>query len=1083
MNIYNNILVPSTSYLNQWFHDALTYNILKKRMLAGELKFLHDQDRKFLLTFINKQEWPLQAAKNNDEEFIRALQEAGEDFTLLDKEGNSLLVHAKTPQMFCWLLEKGVPFIQANNGSLLEFVLEKSHNWWYKEGKRAAWQNVLISILPKVALDDFCSLKEDELRHLLRTAKENSQLRSLLWDISMRIIKENLNGALSIAKKLLSHYDRQELKMGFIQLIKMGILTDPLIQQIVTDVEFLFWNTKNIEFFNALSQCWKPTGQLLELTQLCGDLRLGVYLKSILNAATLKESASLYAHISYFSDIGQLHETIKKQLIQHILLMQAQDRSTIWLAISKQIIEIDALLKMKELGFDPNWTDPVNNQTFLFTESAWRIECVDQNIIGFNMHHIDAHGNNALEHHCRHPHKKRSYSAIESLTKLGINLSDKFPNIQKCRNVFPDNSYLQALLGTLLLHPGRRILHEILHYLAYKQSINFSHTICHNPELSSILGKYVNSSLSEKLDYKNWRNQYYPADAERLKRCLKDSAKWILAFLARFWIERVPSEVFEAIPESPLVSLIIGAIKMQHQQLIQGKIKKLAKLDNLFPHLLTHNDMVYFNRYLFAHPDLMHILIQDYMNAKNIYIQSGGGSTTTYGKLVSLLMMRMDKLLQLAQYEWELPEWHKKLLEAFKKRVQPIPAETLNLPNNATLSLLGRTVIMTSETGCDALKFLKRDEKYDHFAQEYSVCKALHGLADQFKSHIIKPIGVYAVKHLPPPLACYQEQLSGNQPGFIFHYKAIPETFVYLQNVAAEKYVDSRSRTLHDAAKLIRLGIYPDLAAMFHNHQASRRYILLVDVMVRLGQHSSEYTLFSPAGGGGRLENPFIKIKYPNARESGMTDWRDARMYYGGFEDSFYRTIKDMKDLHNKEKRGVTYFYQMSALSNILLIDMLILAERYINEGLLQWKKDDLMLKFGIELAEGFAHLSASYSGQTYADTLNFTLQSGIDWTRAARQIAFWLDTGPEGYPGWVVQGKVPPGLYEESIDVVVDVSKAKNFEGQSGFRTNGELDIGAYNGPLALDQFEKAAHLLFNAVALAEPLMPAAKPAYNLRV
>jgi hypothetical protein len=38
--------------------------------------------------------------------------------------------------------------------------------------------------------------------------------------------------------------------------------------------------------------------------------------------------------------------------------------------------------------------------------------------------------------------------------------------------------------------------------------------------------------------------------------------------------------------------------------------------------------------------------------------------------------------------------------------------------------------------------------------------------------------------------------------------------------------------------------------------------------------------------------------------------------------------------------------------------------------------------------------------------------------------------------------------------------------------KTNAEQDIGLYNGPLALTEFEKALHLLFNCIALAEPLL-----------
>ncbi len=1070
MNINSNIYVPCGAYLNQWFQDALEYETLKKRTLAGELKSMPDQNRKFLLAFIEKQGWIHKAVENEDNNFVKALAEAGANLSALDEKGSSVLFKARTPDMFNWLREQGSQFVHANNVSLFQFVFSKWQSCWTREEEvKAAWQNLLASIMPKADLKDFCDLDKEQLKELIQLAQKDQKIGELLLHVCTRIIEEKSNEVLPIAQKLLSSFHSQELKIGLIGLIKIGFLKDPFIEQIVTDSAILFWNTKNSAFFDALKQCWKPTGDLLALTEVCGDLRLGIYFKAILKTTTLQQAAELYSHLRDFPDMSDLDETIKKRLMEHILNLQAKENSTIWMAMSKQVLGKKELLQMKQIGFDPHWTDPVNGRTFLFTEEACYLSFYSE--VGFNLHQIDVHGDNALEYHCRHPYKENSTSAFEALAKLGIKLSDKFPNIEKCRNTFPDDPYLQAALGASLLHPRKHIMRQIFRSMSGNKNSVFRKKVCKDPELNQILGKYLGSN-DEKVDSKNWKNGYMPADVERLKNYVKDgySKRWSFAFLAKFWNGKVSSEVFDTIPESPVASLVVGAIRRQHEELVEGKRKKPVTLHNIFSSILNHDDMVHLNRYLFAHPELMRILVQDYMNAKNIYIQPGGGSITTYGKIISLLMTRMGKLLQLPKYEMDLPRWHQKLLDAFHARVPPIPLETLNIPDNATVKILGRTAIVTSAAGCDAFKFLGTGEKYDYFSQEHSVCKAFNEITDKFKSQIIKPLGVYAVKRLPSVLGRQQQ---GDQPGYVFHYQASPETFVYLQNVPAEKYTESRSRTLHDAAKLVRLGIYPDLAALFHSQQKSRRHVLLVDVMARLIREQNEISLFRPAGGSGSLENPLEKTRYPNARQTGMTDLRDACQYYGLGRDSIWGKIKDMHNLYNMEAAGVSYFYQMEALSNIMLVDMLILAERYMNQGDFQWKDDLLMQKFGLELADGFARLTASYSEQQYEQAYKFALECGIDWTRAARQIAFWLDTGPEGYPSWVAKGQLPPGLYEESIKVHVDVSKAGNFEGQDGFGTKGNLDIGIDKGPLALDQFEKAAHLLFNTVALAEPMTP----------
>jgi hypothetical protein len=326
---------------------------------------------------------------------------------------------------------------------------------------------------------------------------------------------------------------------------------------------------------------------------------------------------------------------------------------------------------------------------------------------------------------------------------------------------------------------------------------------------------------------------------------------------------------------------------------------------------------------------------------------------------------------------------------------------------------------------------------------------------------------------LPSALAHYKQQLAEDQPVIVYHYKALPETFEYLQDLPPEKYAAARSRSLHDAAKMIHMGVYPDLAAMFHNDQQDRKYILLVDLMVHL-IHRSQYSGFTPMGGAGRLEQPFAKTRFPNMRASGLTDLRDASLLYDGYggENSLSHKVKNIGELGGTHKSATRYFYQMHALSSVLLVDMLIQSQRYINFGHFDWQNDALMQQFGDELAEGFAHVTSSYSEQLYEKSLHFALQCGINWIRASRQIAFWLDKGPNGYPAWVAQGKIPNGLYEDGVVVTIDVSKAKNFDPARGFSSDGHQDIGAYNGPLALTEFEKAMYLLFNAVALAEPLI-----------
>ncbi len=1066
MNV-TSVFVPASGYVHKWFQLAEDYRIFRQSLLteAEGLASLHETDKELILEFVARQGWLYQAVRMCDKPFVEALLNAGADVNRADDEVHSLLSHATSPEMFQWLHARQARF-KKDEISTLQFLLEQAFNPSAKESVNAGWQKLIEQTIPVVALQEYYTLPSDHLVNLAKMAKYSENVRKLLLNVADRIVKENPDEALGMAKRLFTACGQDIVLM--IVLIKMGLLTDPLIGQIVTDPGIMYWNGKNTAFFEALEECWKPVGDLQILIEAAGNFRLGIFIQAILNTKEIKEAAQLYLTIGNYSNTDRWDETLTSRLLNHMIALQNQKKDTIW-NVMENYRECNSaeFLQMRELGFEFLWVHPVTRQTYFFTQLVRHLDEKRDAPVECALNHIDLYGNNALEHHCKN-FTEHSYSCIKVLVRLGAKLSDRFPNIQKCRKSFPDNHYLQAFLGFILINP-----HEIKVRLRHvvRQDFNIRMNFERHWHEFMIFEE-TEEKRPELCEHVDWKDKYAPADAKRLNECLvnRRTKESDLILLASLWPKGVPSEIFTLIPKSPLASLVVASMQVQHQQLLEETKRPPLQFHELICPCLQHDDMVHLNRYLFANPKLVNILVKDYMKANMILIQPGGGSTADYGKIVFLLMKNMGEINHLQGFYHKLPKWHKKLIKAFHKLVPPIPVETLNIPEHANIFSVGRTVVVKSGTACDAFKFLKPGEKYEYFAQEHSVCEALQAIAEQFKSIVIQPHGVYAVKQLPPAFHAHQHQLGGGMKNkFVFHYKAHPQTYEYLQTLPAEKYRDARITMLHDAVRLIRLGIYPDLAALFHNHRQSRRYILLVDLMVCIMREQTGANMFNPAGGAGRLETPFDKIEYPNARLTGMTDWRDAALYYG-YEDVADR-LTDMKGLGGRDKGIVKYFYQMNALSGVFLIDTLILATRAIKEDELQWQSPTLNQKFGRELAEGFAFLSAFYSGQPHEQSMQFALHCGIDWTLAAKQIAFWLDTGSHGYPSWVVQGKVPPDLYDKSIHVQVNVTQGKNFDKEHGFRTNGKQDIGSYNGPLALDELEKAAHLLFIGVALAEPL------------
>jgi len=1069
-------LVPCSPFINQWFSLAMTYETLRERMLSGEFNRLSPQDKAFILAYVNKQGWIVQALKQQDNSFFMALIENGVTFSENDAAGGSVW-NLMTPEVFQWLFMKGA--LPPHEECVPQFLVRQSFHCVFGHSMEK-WKQVLLTLIPIIPLEDYCIVERKYLADLINMGKNDANAQKVCREAAINFMLKRPQDVLAIARKLLSTYDHQEFREDFLELIKAGFVKDPLIEQIVTDPEILFWNTNNKIFFEALGRCWQPQGDLLSLSQTVRDLRFGIYINAVLNTESLDKAARLYSHLREFPDMDSVDEAVKKRLFDHIQDLQAKEKSTIWESIGNEQCYYKDLLQMRKLGFDPNWVN-VHRRTFLFTRQARQLS--GQMNIGFNPGHVDANGDNALEYHCRSS-SVESFYVIEALTSLGIKLSDGFPNVKECRMTFRHNPYLQAVLGFCLLHSNKSTRDVMrLSSMSKQDKILLREAACKDPELASRLQKCLGLEMpggpghkrsSDVLDRENWKNRYHPADACTLDSYIEEqyTKELDLKFLATFWEGIVPSEVVGMIPESPIASLVLGAMQVQHQQFIVGKIKKPVGLDTLLRLTLGHDDMVHLNRHLFENPGTMRIFVENYLRAKLISVQPGGGSKTNYGKTVYCMISTMGELLQLPSWQMDLPEWHNRLLNAFHARVPAETIETLHVAKDACIKLVGRTVVVTSQEECNAFKFLKPGEKYDYFSQEHSVCKALNSIAGQFQSRIIEPVGVFAVRQLPDTFFPFQERLGELANRFVFHYKARPETYMYLQEVSPENYREARNKTLHDAARLIRLGVYPDLAAMFHNHEQSRRYVLLVDLMVRLERDDTFLNIVSPFGGGGRLETPFVKTKYPNSRLTGMTDWRDAVLYYG-WSNTIGDSIKDIHVRLDKMKPSVKCFYQMNALSNVFLIDMVILAERYMEKRELQWQNPELNEQFGRELREGFAYLFASYSGQPYPQSLRFAEHCGIDWTLAAKQIAFWLDTGPNGYPGFVARGEIPEGLYEEGIKLEVNMEGAHNFDREHGFRTNGAQDIGVYNGPLALDQFEKAAYLFFNAIALAEPLNP----------
>lgn len=762
----------------------------------------------------------------------------------------------------------------------------------------------------------------------------------------------------------------------------------------------------------------------------CCDILQGLFCYVLLNTKTVLEIASLCGVLhKVFPSTYEFDKELSRKLVAHIQAVQREDKQLVWFFGDLFSHQPENLLLMHSLGLDPNWCHPTSRGTLLFSSEMDLSKCkrVLQRI-GVNLLHTNAHGNNALEQHCL----RHAVRQMKALTDLGLTLSDHFPYVDCARGHFPHNTFYQAVLTSCFLYPQKREVGRV---------ILSSLTSDDDTTLREVLAQYPEFSM-KKLDTKReeGKGKFYPQDLYRFTPLLSERPRLVqcIETVALSWDAMVPSHIFDLLPDFPLLALLIGTLEMLRTD---GK-KKLPLW--VFGEL-SRQEFAALNQYLFEKPSMMQLFMHFYMKVKEVKVHPRGCIRSTHAHFVTLFIQGMKGAC--------VPACPKKLQEAFQKTVLAQPKETVHIPPTAQVAELGRTLIVETKQGLDAFKILKPGEEYARFSQEYSVSQAFREFAGEFQSQFIEPIGMYAVRKMP--------SLTGEKPRYIFHYRAIKDTFLYLHTLSEDEFHPARKRTLQDGAKMISMGVYPD-SALNHDRELGRGYILLLDLLVLCNPHHKP-ALY--AGGAGMIEQPFFHMQYPNQRLSGWTDLRDASVA-GGEEPT--SKVKDMKGLEPNKNR---YFLQMHALSLLLLEDALRLAGRYRKRWDCDWEDEEKMIRmiepFAQKLLEGFAIASSSYSKKPYEQWERWAYECGIDWTRAALQIAFWLDNSPSGYPAWIMKGSVPKWLYTDTVHVHVDALEARNFHLDQGFHTEGKQDLGVSNGPLALAEFEKAMHLLYLPVGL----------------
>ncbi len=1024
------------------------YESTRNNLINGLLSHLDVNEKKLVLAFFGNKELLEQAIYNKDKQVIEILIENGYDLKMLKFD-----FYIRDPDFFLYLTQKGI-YSRDTNAPYISGIQRALYNF------DSMWEAIIPDLLSLMPIEECRFASRDLLDKLIKIARNDSATADKLCELMLRVIKERPMDAALIGTTLVGHHSPSKYFEHLVSFVKQGILPHNMAEKIITNCNVVFWQHDSKSAWNELGKILMPSKDLKLIFDAADDFQMAVYIYSFLITENLKQAALLSGRINDYADIIlSIPNDLKDRLCSHIKSLESVE-GKIFGEILPDTCDHKDLILWEKLGYDLNSVNPKTGQNLLFTYIANSNSLLSTKI---NFYHKNNKGDNALEHHSRRL-TDWSVDCINGLVKAGLVLRDSFPDVKLCRKVFPDNMFLQSFLSLILLNPREEIYHKLMQYNISIDVKAFNAGIDAHPDVKARFCKPERKDKEIKYDG-NWKS-YYDSDVQtflemRIKNNHVKEGKYLV--LGKLWNGKIiTAKDLKLIPESHRASLALGAMKAQINEDI-----KLNKFHWEFTNILKHNDVIHLFRYLFKNPEEMKILKNAYMRLNRMDIRARGGSKSTYASFVHSFMSQLNESEDIDFTSHNVPEKRRDEFEKIKNAYQraivhPTVIETIKIDPNCTSWILGRTIVVKNGDHCDAYKFLKDNENYDTFSREMEVTNLFLSMNKEFKSKFHKPVGVYALKTLPEAFLSYESKLP-KAPHIVYHYEASPRIFEYLNETPKELYPEARFMCLHDITVLIRKGVSPDSASLFHNTEQNRRYVGLIDLAVMVCRNNDS---FNPAGGAGRLDQPLLKIKYSNMRGNGITDLIDARIF--NFARPLEGITAEIKEYSSNPKAA--YFDRMYNLSCALIVDMLILYDRLEQEGIVDWENEKFLEKFGEDLAEGYAILCSSYTKQPIEEWRHFVLNSGMEWTAMARQIAFWFDTSDKGYPKYVVAGKLPEGIYPSDAEVIVD-DQANNFSPVEGYRTNGERDILAYNGPLGLSYFEKALHDLFTAIMQTEPI------------
>lgn len=982
-------------------HKKTDFEKIQETLLADQFKELDFDERRLVISFLEQENFLEKAI--DEPSLIKALLAFGYDPKNSPDKGASALWEAKDPETYALLIQAGATFTTNRpHMELIETILEKLD----RKPLTSDWSSLIKSLIEKCGPSE---IGLGTIYKLITLSKAAPCFKAPLAHL--------LNSAInSLPEKLLIHYFSDFFStclynpflffiFGKEEKVYPQFLEKILLSPPILNANFCDLSSKQEELKDCLGKILsEETRHLIDLSG--GDFMKGIFLAAFLQTSSLKSASTLLKRIP-----KELPQTCANTVLMHIKSLERKEKK--WLFDAARGWDITFPFELKTLGFDLYEPDPSSGKNILFTRFAKHFG--GSKVPKKALLQRDRDGNNALEWHCKSPIELGDTGAcLEVCTSLGLTLSDSFPESGLCRSLFPEDPLLQAALATLLLQKETQGSWQLMIYND-RQKNTFKKTVQSHPEVFKRIRNYFIKERYQRDP--NWRSSHFSSEAQdaleslspreikdlshhvaQSKESIKCEHQRRLMAIEALFSKEISLEELTMHPVTPRAALTLLALEEN---------KKGAPTALLFDHL-TRDDLLSLAHHLFNHPEKMPF-ITSRMQVEEIHIAAEGSAISTFAESIFPLLEGVKELKTMRKRQK-----NDSLSEKIKRLELPLPYPVRSISLSA-LPLSFR-VKAPQETVADLKKI-------------YAVAKIFSENCQRFETFFPMPQAILLTSQLPEELRTTSEKKG---PYYLIPFAAIPLP-----------HGESRKAMLSDIGKMLRRGLIPfSPLPIFPGLKAPS--FLLYDLYFLMLQGEMRFKRGKEVRGARSIFLPDLEA-LPN---------------FGGADLISSNPIEALVEaLEWGSKKGKSHdtLALMTHLSSALFLDLLYVAGAMRAVNALQWQEESCIKKLALELKSAYEILSSSYSNTPMKEWTLFTEKAELDWEKAARQIAFWLDDSDQGYPPHVRKGSLPEVLYGPRTKLLVDSSFIPfSKEGRE---------------PLCFTEFEKIAYTFVIALLRGEKL------------